>query len=430
MERFYYRNDSLYCEDVALDVVARDLGTPVYVYSSQSVVDHCDWIEKSFGEVPHLSCYAVKANSNPQLLKIIVRQNLGADVGSLGELSIALDAGFPQSKITMSGVGKNDDEIVAGIRENIIAFIIESEEEIRNIDRIALELGKKARVLMRLNFDIDAGAHPCTSTGHRQAKFGLSPSDAMILARQVRDLKAIEIVGIHSHIGSQITDEPAFIRAAEALVAFGQEVQKLGIRLEQINFGGGFGVQYKDYLPHPKLPVEPSHSENSVTTVKLLQSVLPILKKAGCMIVIQPGRSVIAHAGVLLTKVLYRKVAGKKTFIIVDAGMNDLLRPSLYQSYHQIVPLSVKGGRHEVVDIVGPLCESGDYLALDRTMPVMQRGDYLAVMCTGAYGFVLSSNYNGRARPAEVLVDGRSFTVITPRESLNHIFAKGMNEPS
>lgn len=427
MERFYYRNDSLYCEDLNLDTLVRETGTPVYVYSRQSIIDHCQWIEKSFGELPHLSCYAVKANSNAQLLKIIARQDLGADVGSLGELSIALEAGFPPSKITMSGVGKNDDEITEGIREDILAFIIESEEEIRNINRIALGLGKKARGLLRLNFDIEAGVHPYTSTGHRQAKFGLSPSDAITVAQQVREMSAIEITGIHSHIGSQITDEPAFVRAAEALVAFGHDVQTLGIRLHQINFGGGFGVQYKDYLPHPKLPAEFSHTENTLTTVKLLQSVLPILQRAGCMIVIQPGRSVIAHAGILLTKVLYRKVAGKKTFLIVDAGMNDLLRPSLYQSYHQVVPLHVDDRRHELVDIVGPLCESGDYLALDRMMPAMQRGDYLAVMCTGAYGFVLSSNYNGRARPAEILVDGRSSTVITPRESLDHIFAKGEN---
>ncbi len=424
MERFSYKDGNLYCEETPLRDVAGKVGTPAYVYSAQSIRDHCRWIEGAFGDVPHLSYYAVKANSNPEVLKIIASQDLGADVGSIGELKLALDAGFPPSKITFSGVGKNDREIAAGIEAGIRAFIVESEEELRIIGLISRNLGKTARVLLRLNFDIEAGAHPYTSTGHRHAKFGLEPAQAEAIASTAHSLDGIDIIGVHSHIGSQIIDEPSFVRVAKALVEFSRRLIPMGIRLQQINCGGGFGVQYKDYLLHPDLPAERSHAESSVATTKLIGAILPILRTAGCTVAIQPGRSVVAHAGVLLAKILYRKQTGGKTFLIADAGMNDLLRPSLYQSYHQIVPLELTGRGHEVADIVGPLCESGDYLALDRTIPVMKRGDYLAVMCTGAYGFVLSSNYNGRARPAEVLVDGRSFTVVTPRESLGHIFAK------
>ncbi len=425
MERFQFRNDALWCEEVDLTKLVASVGTPVYCYSRQSVVDHCRWIEQAFGPVPHLSCYAIKANANPAVLRTIAGEGLGADVGSLGELHLALDAGFPPSKITLSGVGKSDEEIASALRHGVLSLNVESEEELLVVNEHAVRMGKRADVLLRINFDIEAGAHPYTATGHRRAKFGLEPEEALALAKKHRGLKSVGIVGLHSHIGSQIIDEPAFIRAAEAIVRLAGMFENEGFPQKQINFGGGFGVQYKDYVTHPALPAEEDHEETGVSTVRLLQAVIPILARTRSLILIQPGRSVVAHAAVLLTRVLYRKQSAGKTYVIVDAGMNDLIRPSLYQSYHQIVPLRLDGREVETVDIVGPLCESGDYLALDRRIPAQHRGDYLSVMCAGAYGFVLSSNYNGRPRPAEVLVEGDRYSVITSREPIEHLFAKG-----
>ncbi len=425
MERFQFRNNALWCEDANLADLVDSIGTPVYCYSRQSIIDHCRWIEQAFGTVPHLSCYAVKANANPAVLRTIAGEGLGADVGSHGELLLALNAGFPPAKITLSGVGKSDEEIALALRRDVLSLNVESEEELLVVNDLASRMGKRTRVLLRINFDIEAGAHPYTATGHRRAKFGLEPGEALALAKKHGNLGGIEFAGLHSHIGSQITDEPAFVRAAEALVELAGTFEKEGFRQQQINFGGGFGVQYKDYVTHPGLPAEEGHEEADLSTVKLLHAVVPILAKANALVLIQPGRSVIAHAAVLLTRVLYRKQSAGKTYIIVDAGMNDLIRPSLYRSYHQIVPLRLEGREIETVDIVGPLCESGDYLALDRRMPAVRRGEYLSVMCAGAYGFVLSSNYNGRPRPAEILVQGERFSVITAREPVEHIYAKG-----
>ncbi len=425
MERFQFRNNRLWCEEVDLTEVVESVGTPVYCYSRQSIIDHCRWIEQAFGTVPHLSCYAVKANANPVVLRTVAGEGLGADVGSLGELLLALDAGFPPSKITLSGVGKSDEEITTALRHGVLSLNVESEEELLVVNDLSVRMGKRAKVLLRINFDIEAGAHPYTATGHRRAKFGLEPEEALALATKHRSLWGVEIVGLHSHLGSQIIDEPAFVRAAEEIVRLAGRFERAGFPQTHINFGGGFGVQYKDYVTHPGLPAEDEHGETGVSTVKLLQAVIPILAESTSLILIQPGRSVVAHAAVLLTRVLYRKQSAGKTYVIVDAGMNDLIRPSLYQSYHQIVPLRLNGREVETVDIVGPLCESGDYLALDRRMPAQRRGEYLSVMCAGAYGFVLSSNYNGRPRPAEVLVEGDRYSIITARESVEHIFAKG-----
>ncbi len=420
MHEYSYSNDILMGEGVELRAVAQEFGTPLYVYSKQSLIDHCRHIERAFEGHPHVTYYAVKANANRHILRLIAGENFGADVGSRGELYLALEADFPPDRITYSGVGKRDDEIAYALQRGIHACNVESVEEIGIIDQIAGRIGTTARILLRVNLDIDAGGHAYVSTSLRQNKFGIPRQQAAEVLRGACALRHIEVRGIHSHIGSQITRGETFLRAAEALVALVRELREGGIPIHEVDFGGGFGVQYRGYVSHPMLPAE-EPEEINLSASTLIRAVLPMLQETECRIAIQPGRSVIAHAGVLLVKVLYRKEMEGKVFLVVDGGMNDLIRPSLYHSYHQIVPLILAGQPHETVDVVGPLCESGDFFALDRPLPRVQRGDYLALMCAGAYGFVLSSNYNARVRPAEVLIDGSSVEVIRNRETVEQL---------
>jgi diaminopimelate decarboxylase len=422
MEEFQFRQNELWCEQVNLNHLAAECGTPLYVYSKRSIVDHCRHVERAFGTIDHLSCYAVKANANIAVLRLLAGEGIGADAGSIGEMRIAIEAGFSPEKITFSGVGKRDDEIEYALKNGIMALNVESAEEIDVIDAIASRLKSRAKIFLRLNFDIESGTHPYITTGRKQNKFGIELDSAAEALRRARSFSNVEVIGIHTHLGSQITRVDAFIAAATAMVKVIRELRADGMPISQLNFGGGFGVQYRDYITHPGLPAEIEHSESGVTTVKMLQAVLPVLAGANCRILIQPGRSIVAHAGILMTKVLYIKDTKSKRFVIVDAGMNDLIRPSLYQSYHQIVPLCLKGRPHGVVDIVGPLCESGDFFALDRMLPAVERSEYLGVLCTGAYGYVLSSNYNGRPRPAEMLVDGDQFGVIRKPETISDLY--------
>jgi diaminopimelate decarboxylase len=420
MHEFAYDGTQLMCESVPLSAVAGEMGTPLYVYSRHSVVDHCRHIEQAFCGEPHLSCYAVKANANRELLRLIAGEGLGADVGSRGELHLALDAGFPPQRITFSGVGKRDDEIAFALNRDVVTFNVESEEEIAVLDEIAGRLGRKAKILLRVNLDIDAGGHAYVSTSLRQNKFGVPSDLALEVLRRASARPNIDVRGIHSHIGSQITRVETFLRAARAIVDLVRELRAGGLAIGDLDFGGGFGVQYHGYVSHPQLPKE-EPEQPDLSTAVMIRAIVPVLKDAGCHIFVQPGRSIVAHAGVLLVRVLYRKESDPKTFIVVDGGMNDLIRPSLYHSYHQIVPLSLTRAQHETVDVVGPVCESGDFFALDRKMPRVQRGDYLALMCAGAYGFVLSSNYNARPRPAEVLVDEKTWRVIRERENVENL---------
>jgi diaminopimelate decarboxylase len=422
VEEFRYDGNELVCEESRLLDCAATFGTPLYVYSRRSIIDHCRTIERAFGTADHLSCYAVKANANRTILRLLAGEGIGADVGSLGELRLALEAGFPPQKITFSGVGKRDEEITAALEAGILALSVESREELEVIAGLAARLGRRAPILLRVTLDIPTDTHPYVTTGRTHNKFGLGVAGALEALGWARRSQHLEVLGLHSHIGSQITDSAALRAAAERLVALTGQVRESGVAVKQINFGGGFGVQYRDYVTHPSLPLAPDAPDAGITTVKLLQAVLGTLRTAGCTIAIQPGRSIVAHAGILLTKVVYRKESGGKQFIVVDAGMNDLIRPSLYHSYHQIVPVRIDRTETITADIVGPLCETGDFLALDRDIPDVRRGDVLAVMCAGAYGYVLASNYNGRARPAEVMVDGAGTSVITPRESLDELF--------
>lgn len=420
MYEYAFVDNVLKGEDLELRAIAQEFGTPLYVYSKRSLLDHCRHIERAFEGRPHITYYAVKANANRHILRLIAGEGLGADVGSRGELYLALDAGFPADRITYSGVGKRDDEIAFALERDIHAFNVESEEELEIIDRIAARSNTRARILLRVNLDIDAGGHAYVSTSLRQNKFGIPRHQAAAVLHRACALPHIEVRGIHSHIGSQITRGETFRRAAEALVALVRELRAAGIPIHDVDFGGGFGVQYRGYVSHPWLPAE-EPEEMNLSASSLIKAVLPMLQETECRISIQPGRSIIAHAGVLLVKVLYRKETEGKVFLVVDGGMNDLIRPSLYHSYHQIVPLVVEERPHETVDVVGPLCESGDFFALGRLLPRTGRGEYLALMCAGAYGYVLSSNYNARPRPAEVLIDGSNVEVIRNRETVEQL---------
>ncbi len=421
MREFYYSNNELLCEETPLRQIVEQFGTPLYVYSKQSIIDHCRHIEKGFGSTNHLTCYAVKANSNKHILSIIANEGIGCDVGSVGEMHLALQAGFPADCITYSGVGKRPDEIEFGLMNNILSFNVESEEEIESVGRIAERLHKQAKILLRVNFDINADTHPYITTSRKHNKFGVESSKAETILRKAMGLKGISVTGIHIHLGSQITDVKTFVLAAQTVTEFVFSLRKQGIPMHHLNFGGGFGVQYHDFITHSDLPKSGPHAESEITVTNFIEAVVPILRESKCKILIQPGRSIIAHAGILVTKVLYHKESFEKNFVIVDAGMNDFMRPALYQSYHQIVPLQIRNTERQVVDVVGPLCESGDFFANDRELPVVGQDNYLALLCTGAYGYVLSSNYNARPRPAEVMVEGKNPKLIRERESLQQL---------
>jgi diaminopimelate decarboxylase len=417
---YAYRDGALHSESVPLHLLAEEYGTPLYVYSTQAIRDDIRRIEDAFADTPHLAYYAVKANANRVLLRLIAGEGLGADVGSRGELALALGAGFPPSRITFSGVGKRDDEIAYALEQEILAFNVESTEEIEALNGIAGRLNKRGRILLRVNLDIDAGGHAYVSTSMRHNKFGMPWQRAREILLWASGLQHIDVRGIHSHIGSQITKPSTFLDAAEAIAGVVRTLRDGGVPVHDVDFGGGFGVQYHGVVQHPALPhEEPEASDLSIAA--LIRPALPILRQLGCTLSIQPGRSIVAHGGVLLTRVLYRKVTPEKTFLIVDGAMTDLIRPSLYHAFHQIVPLRIASTPHEVVDVVGPVCESGDFFAHDRTLAQLHRGEGIALMCAGAYGFAQSSTYNARPRPAEILVDGETHAIIRPRETIEQL---------
>jgi diaminopimelate decarboxylase len=415
-----YRDDILTVEKVSFAELAELYGSPLYVYSKKSILDEIRHVEQGFDGMPHATYYAVKANANPQLLRLIASEGLGADVGSRGELFLALRAGFPASKITFSGVGKRDDEILYALEQHVHAYYVESTQEIEVLNELAGQAGVRARILLRVNLDIDAGGHAYVSTSLRHNKFGMPHAQAVDELKKASLLPHIEVCGIHSHVGSQITKAAVFVKAAEAVAGIIQTIRDAGVPVQDLDFGGGFGIQYHGYINHRGVPVE--HAEEAhLSTTELVRASLPVLRSTGCALSIQPGRCIVAYAGVLLTRAIYRKETKGKTFLIVDGAMNDLIRPSLYHAHHQIVPVRLTGAPYEAVDVVGPVCESGDFFAHDRRLPRMDRGDLLALMCAGAYGYAQASTYNARPRPAEILVDGASHTVIRPRETLEQL---------
>ncbi len=415
MHEFGYKNGELYCEGVAVRTVAQRVGTPFYLYSSTTLVNHVRAFDRAFAGVPHIVCFAVKANPAHALLRLIGREGGGADIVSGGELFRALRAGIDPKKIVYAGVGKRRDEIEYAIKMDILMFNVESGEELLAIDRAAGEMKARARIALRVNPDIDPKTHPYISTGLKKNKFGIAIDQALEHYQTAKSLPHVDIVGIHQHIGSQITEIQPFVDALKKTTNFVKELRAAGIDIKYLNIGGGLGITYKDETP--PLPKE------------LAESVRPLLKECGCTIVMEPGRAIVGNAGILVTSALYHKESGTKKFLIVDAGMNDLIRPSLYEAYHDIQPVVRQApAPTAVMDVVGPICESGDFLAKDRELPDVKQGELLAVMGAGAYGFSMSSNYNSRPRVAEVLVRGGDYFVVRERETYNDL-VKGEKLP-
>ena len=398
MHDFRYKNNRFYCENVSVENLARRFGTPLYVYSSHTLMDHYGKLKNAFSGVDALICYSVKANSNLTILKTLVREGAGLDIVSGGELFRALKAGCPPRRIVYASVGKTDKEIENAIKIGILFFNVESLPELENINRIAKKLGRAARVAIRLNPDVEAKTHRFITTGKITNKFGIDLNSARRILLLRRNFSNVYISGLHIHIGSQITDSAPFVAAIKKVSDFIASLRTKGIGLEYLNIGGGLGIVYDDERPQ--------------TAMKYARKVLPILRKTRLKIILEPGRFIAGNAGILVARVLYVKSAPKKKFVIVDAGMNDLIRPALYDAYHTIVPLRRTGKASQTVDVVGPICESADFFAKDRRLPMLKENDYIAVMGAGAYGFSMSSNYNSRCKPAEVMVSGSRVSVI------------------
>ncbi len=405
MPDFRYQDGELYCEAVPLRKIAEKVGTPYYAYSHAALLRQFRSFDSAFNEIPHIVAYAIKANSNLALLRLLAKEGAGGDIVSGGELYRALQAGIEPQRIVFAGVGKSDDEIRYALESKILMFNVESSAELRAIDRVAEGLKTKARVALRINPDIDPKTHPYISTGLKKSKFGISAERALDEFKLATTLKHIEIVGVHKHIGSQLTQVSPFVDALKKVLQLVEQLAGLGVQIRYLNVGGGLGIVYQN-----ETPPQPQD---------LAQAISPLVKDLKCTLIFEPGRSIVGNAGVLVTKVLYHKANPDKTFLIVDAAMNDLIRPSLYDAFHEITPVREqkdKLKKQMLVDVVGPVCESGDFLAKDRKMPLIDPGELLAVMSAGAYGFSMASNYNSRPRVPEVLVRDGEFHVIRTRE--------------
>jgi diaminopimelate decarboxylase len=403
MHFFTYKKGELYAEEVPVREIAAKYGTPVYIYSASTLVRHFKAYDEAFDGKHHIICFALKANSNSAVIRLFAKHGAGADVVSGGELFRALKAGIPAKKIVYAGVGKTADEIRFALKSKILMFNVESENELREIDRIAADMKVKASIALRINPDIDPQTHPYISTGLKKHKFGIPIDDALEHYKFAKSLKNIAVVGIHKHIGSQLTKISPFVDALKRILILIDELAKSGIRIDFLDIGGGLGITYLD-----EQPPQPRD---------LAEQILPLLEGRDVTVVMEPGRSLVGNAGILVTKTLYLKEGEEKNFVIVDAGMNDLMRPSLYNAYHHIQPV-VKTRRDTIIaDVVGPICESGDFLAKDREIPKVNQGEYLAVMSAGAYGFSMSSTYNSRPRVAEVMVNGTKFALVRKRET-------------
>lgn len=403
-DAFSYRGGVLYCEESPLDEIARRAGTPCYVYSSRAVLNRFRAYQAALEGLPHLISYAVKANSNLALLRLLATAGAGFDIVSGGELFRVVQAGGDPSRVVFSGVGKTPAEIEYALRSGIYAFNCESEGELGLIEALAARLGVRARVSLRVNPDVDAGAHPYISTGLREHKFGIEMSEAEQLYRRAQSFPHLSLEGISCHIGSQILEVAPLLEALERLLELAARLRRSGLPVRHVDLGGGLGIPYRP------TDVAPDIAEFASRVRRRMEG-------EDLFLILEPGRSIVGEAGVLLTTVLYRKSGASREFIIVDAAMNDLLRPSLYQSHHEIIAVRQPVRGTVRADVVGPVCESGDFLALDREMPNALPGDVLAVGTAGAYGFVLSSNYNSRPRPPEVLVEGDRWRIVRTRET-------------
>lgn len=401
---FEYRENELFCESMPVsEIVARDVGTPTYVYSYSALVNNYAELDRALSDVRHIVCFSVKCNSNLAVLRSLIQQGAGLDVVSAGELYRGLQAGADPSLIVFAGVGKNRSEIEYALDRGILFLTVESLQELATINAIATERGVRAPIALRVNPDIDAGTHEYVTTGRRDSKFGVTLDQARVMYESCRSLDGIEIRGVQMHIGSQILSPQPYREAVAALAEFAAWMRDEFETARYIDIGGGIGVRYND--------------ESPMTAAAFAEAVVPLVAPLGLTLVVEPGRCIAANAGILVTRVEYVKQTEEKTFIIVDAGMNDLIRPSLYRAYHGVAPVVRGRGREIRADVVGPVCETGDYIALDRTIEEVRPGDLVAVFSAGAYGFTMSSNYNTRPRPAEVLVRGGDSFTVRIRES-------------
>lgn len=408
MEAFSYRDGQLFAEGVALPALAQRFGTPTYVYSRAHIEAQYRAYADALDGMPHLVCFAVKANSNLGVLNVLARLGAGFDIVSRGELERVLAAGGQPDRIVFSGVGKTRDDMRRALEVGVHCFNVESTDELERLQQVAAELGKKAPVSLRVNPDVDAGTHPYISTGLKENKFGIDIDNAEAVYARAAELPNLEVVGVDCHIGSQLTSLPPFLDALDRLLALTDRLAARGIRIRHLDLGGGLGVRYRDEQP----PLAGDY----------IQAVRQRIEGRGLALVFEPGRSIVANAGVLLTRVEYLKHTTHKDFAIVDAAMNDLIRPALYQAWMNVIAVQPHEGDTRRYDIVGPICETGDFLAKDRELALVE-GDLLAVCSAGAYGFVMSSNYNTRGRAAEVLVDGDQAFEVRRRESVQELYA-------
>jgi diaminopimelate decarboxylase len=410
MNGFERRKNELFCEGVSLRKLAEKFGTPLYVYSEGHIVGQWQALDRAFSEVDHLVCFAMKANSNLSVLASLAKAGAGFDIVSAGELYRAVKAGGDPRKCVFSGVGKTREEIAFALQQGIYSFNVESEPELRTISEVAVRLRKRAPIALRVNPGVDPDTHHYISTGKHESKFGIALERALGVYREAKRLPGIEIRGVQMHIGSQITKTAPFVLAEKKLLPLVEQVRALATEtLKCVDIGGGLGIRYKDQTPP--------------TAEEYAAAVLPALRKIGLKILLEPGRFVVGNGGVLVTRVLYVKRTPVKNFVIVDAAMNDLIRPSLYESYHEIVPVGGAKRGKITADVVGPVCESGDFLAQGRTLPSVGEGDLLSVMSAGAYGMAMSSNYNSRGRAAEVLVRDSKFELVRAREDREDLVA-------
>lgn len=407
MHHFQYKNGELYCEDVPVTDIAEAVGTPFYLYAHATLVQHFNAFDGAFDGVSHLTCFSMKSNSNLAILKLFAGLGGGVDIVSGGELFRALKAGVNPKKIVYSGVGKQDEDLRFALSSDILMFNVESHQELMRLNDIAGTINKMAGIAIRVNPDVDPKTHPYISTGLRENKFGIDINDAPEQYTVAADLKNIEVLGVSCHIGSQLTEVRPFVDAVAKLMDLVRNLEQAGIPITLLDLGGGLGITYDQE--------EPPHPRDYAGAIKKM------ISSANLTLVFEPGRVIMGNAGILVTKVLYTKSTAEKNFIVVDAAMNDLMRPSLYNSFHAIQPILEKERERLKADIVGPICESGDFLAREREVDAFDPGDLLAVMSAGAYGFSMSSTYNSRPRVAEVMVRGDRFYTIRERETYDDL---------
>lgn len=402
MHYFNYKNDKLYAEEVPIEELAKVYGTPLYVYSHRTLERHFNAYKDAFAKFPHIICFALKANPNLAILNLFAHLGGGADIVSGGELYRADRAKIPPDRIVYAGVGKTESEIEFALKKDILMFNAESDQELEMINRVAKRLKTKARIALRVNPDVDPMTHPYISTGLKENKFGIPIESALEHYQFASTLKHIEIIGVHKHIGSQITTLAPYVDAVERLLLLIERLKENKINIKYLDIGGGLGIQY--------------HEETPPTPADLINKIMPMCNGLNITLIVEPGRSIVGNAGILVSKVLYTK-KGAAEFFIVDAGMNDLIRPSLYNAYHSILPVKIEKRPLVTADIVGPICESGDFLCKKRVMPALYQGELIAVMSAGAYCSSMSSNYNSRPMAAEVMVKGNKHYIVRKRQT-------------